>query len=441
MDDDEFHPTFSSPTYQVPLSGVDASSPNETPSSTTSWGYHHHNDTTNNWNTVITPRQRNRNRGYIDRTNIRTPVSPLNRDTYTLQEENEASFSSSTRLLRFQSTTSARSMDNSTSTYRDMDTASVGGGSTVTGGGSTLGGGSMSNMDSPHTPSNASLSKTLGRDNSLMQFSLVDGTVREVPLMDNTLKDAPLRPMETPNSAMGRTSLSSHGATSNTASANAATTISAESIHSHSVAGNTYSEPYPPGRDDDEAGDASSVELDASYEPIVLCGMKLPIWLSRILHEPPSTARLSVLVVRFAPCFWCCGDSVQATSTDRAVLTRLITLCVICSTLQMTGSVWLLAELLILDDEKGLLTGFAPNFWNMNGAALTSGVLGMVIIVSCFFTIRVIRVVDLVGAIRYLWVLLWVSDTKKNFFSYGVGPPLTRGVCFRSVFSCNVFIS
>jgi hypothetical protein len=144
-------------------------------------------------------------------------------------------------------------------------------------------------------------------------------------------------------------------------------------------------------------------------------GIKLPNWMSRIIHEPPNAARISTFVVRAAPCFWCCGDSVQATSTDRAVLNRLIILCMFVSLVQLTGSLWLAAVLLVLDKEHGMFSEFSPNFWNLNGAALAVGSLAFAIIASCLFTIRVVRVVDLVGAIRHLWVLLWLLPLQFFF--------------------------
>jgi hypothetical protein len=64
--------------------------------------------------------------------------------------------------------------------------------------------------------------------------------------------------------------------------------------------------------------------------------------------------------------------------------------------------------LLILDNGPGMLEGFDPHFWNLNGLAFGIGTLAIIIIVICFCTIRVIREVDLGGAIRYLWAMLWI---------------------------------
>ena len=184
---------------------------------------------------------------------------------------------------------------------------------------------------------------------------------------------------------------------------------------------------------DEEQRDASSDDDDDTLSPIYLWGVKLPLWVSQIIYDFPfSSARIASCVVSFAPCFWC-GDRVQGSSTDRAVLTRLIVLCIFFCFLQMTASIWLSTTLLILDDSPGLLAGFAPNFWNLNGAALAIGGLAFVIIVSCVFTIRVIRVVDLVGAIRYLWVILWILPFEF-FFNISLFVSIVRRQLDSSVF-------
>ena len=92
--------------------------------------------------------------------------------------------------------------------------------------------------------------------------------------------------------------------------------------------------PISPGVDE-EPRDASSDDDDDSFNPIYLWGVKLPLWLSQMIYDfPLSSARIASCVVAFAPCFWC-GDRVQGSSTDRAVLTRLIVLCVFFCFLQM----------------------------------------------------------------------------------------------------------
>lgn len=173
------------------------------------------------------------------------------------------------------------------------------------------------------------------------------------------------------------------------------------------------------GSDGGEGGDNFSTDGDGSYsdavEPIILWNVKFPIWLSRLLKKPPSLSRISAFIVRTAPCFWFCGNRVQGSSTDRAVLTRLNILCAFFCFFQVVASCWLAMLLLVVDDQKGIVAGFAPNFWNLNGAALSVGILACTLMLTCFLTIKVIQRVDLVRAIRYLWVLLWIVPFEIFF--------------------------
>lgn len=197
--------------------------------------------------------------------------------------------------------------------------------------------------------------------------------------------------------------------------------MSQESVHSHSgnSLGNSINEFGSQGSEVDEGGDNFSAD-DGSYgsdaiEPIILCNVKFPLWLSRLLRKPPSLSRIAAFIVRTAPCFWFCGNRVQGSSTDRAVLTRLNILCAFFCFFQVGASMYLATILLIVDDQRGVLIGFAPNFWNLNGAGLSVGVLGFSLMFTCFFTIKVIQRVDLVKAIRYLWVLLWIVPFEIFF--------------------------
>ena len=293
------------------------------------------------WKDATNPRIRNRGYGTGMEGNF-TPPSPLPRNTYTLQEEHsEASESVSTArpaLRNNFNSHSMRSMGTATSSHTDFGGASIPGGVS---------------LDSPRTPGSSHLlvPNGLDRENNVMQLSLVDASAKEVTL----------RPPETPTSAMRPTSL---GSNSMADASNAASMVSGNRRN--------YSHPESrprlasPADEDEEPGDASSEDYDDSFDPIILWGVKLPMWLSRIIHEPPfSSAKIASFVVRSVPCFWCCGDTVQGSSTDRAVLTRLIVLCIFFCFIQMTASLWLSATLLILDDSKGILAGFKPNYWNL----------------------------------------------------------------------------
>lgn len=151
------------------------------------------------------------------------------------------------------------------------------------------------------------------------------------------------------------------------------------------------------------------------FSPIVCCGYDLPVWFSTFVRSIPSLNRISLFLVNVMPCFWCCGSMIQGSSTDRTVLTRLNVVCLFVTFGQVVASMWLASLLLIVDDEPGALKGFAPNFWNLNGATFSIGILAFVLILMCSYTIRVIKEVDLVGVIRSLWVLLWIVPFEIFF--------------------------
>lgn len=178
--------------------------------------------------------------------------------------------------------------------------------------------------------------------------------------------------------------------------------------------GNTDAERYPPEGSKD--GDLGSVDDENDTDINVKCfGIFCPHWISVILRAPPSLNRMAHCVVSMIPCFWCCGKSTTGRSTDREVLTRLNILCLFMAFAQLCAAIWLGTVLLVLDDEPRPFVGFAPHFWNLNGAAFSVGILGFILIVTCLCTIRVIKEVDLVGAIRYLWVVLWLVPFEIFF--------------------------
>eukprot|EP00538_Stauroneis_constricta_P000135 CAMPEP_0119551834 /NCGR_PEP_ID=MMETSP1352-20130426/4968_1 /TAXON_ID=265584 /ORGANISM="Stauroneis constricta, Strain CCMP1120" /LENGTH=1110 /DNA_ID=CAMNT_0007597951 /DNA_START=132 /DNA_END=3464 /DNA_ORIENTATION=+ len=164
-----------------------------------------------------------------------------------------------------------------------------------------------------------------------------------------------------------------------------------------------------------DIGDMSTDDDDEATRnaPIVVWNIELPTWLSQ---GPPPLHKISAAFVRNAPCFWIgCGNKLQRSSTDRAILTRLNVLCSFWTVAQLGAALYLASTLLFLDDEPGPFKGFTPHFWNLNGAVFSIGALGCLLMIISFCTIRVIRMVDLVGAIRYLWAVLWIMPAEVFF--------------------------
>lgn len=121
--------------------------------------------------------------------------------------------------------------------------------------------------------------------------------------------------------------------------------------------------------------------------------------------------RISLCVVKSTPCFglWCKNELQGSASSDRFILARLNILSFFFAIIQLVASLWLCVVLFI----KGELNnngdfGSEIHLWNNNGSVVFIGCLALVLITTCFWTIRIIKEVDLVGALRFLWLLLWI---------------------------------
>lgn len=166
--------------------------------------------------------------------------------------------------------------------------------------------------------------------------------------------------------------------------------------------------------DDDEEG---VDERNTPQHPAVtVLGIVIPLWCSK---RPVSWDRVAIGVANQAPCF-CCMRLQH--STYRAVLARLIILCAGFAILQIVSGIWLYVILKspsIVDREIVKKTAsetmenqtgipVLTNVWNLNGSVLLVSVLACVILLAIACTVRVIQNVNLAGAIRLLWIIVWV---------------------------------
>jgi len=55
------------------------------------------------------------------------------------------------------------------------------------------------------------------------------------------------------------------------------------------------------------------------------------------------------------------------------------------------------------------------NLWNLNGNIFCIGLLGLIVFFTTILTLKVVREVNLRGAVRYLWVLLWIFPIQIFF--------------------------
>ena len=161
-----------------------------------------------------------------------------------------------------------------------------------------------------------------------------------------------------------------------------------------------------------------SVDTDDSddlFDPITCCGFACPFLCTSLVKGAPNLNQVSRFLVNVLPCFWFCSRTALGATSDRAVLARLNILCLFMAFVQLAMSMWLTFTLLILDDGAGLFRGFAPHFWNCNGATFSIGILAFFLMLTCSFTIRVIKEVDFVRAIRCLWIVLWILPFEIFF--------------------------
>jgi hypothetical protein len=168
----------------------------------------------------------------------------------------------------------------------------------------------------------------------------------------------------------------------------------------------------------DEYDVASSDGSDSTVDPLILCGFTCSAWFTKMVTDPCSLYRISLCIVESAPCFWlfCCSkrELQGISSSDRFILGRLNTISFFFTMIQVGAAAWLATVLFWITGE-GATGSFSPHLWNCNGAVFSVGLIGAVIMFICFCTIRIIKEVDLAGAIRYLWFNLWVFPVEIFF--------------------------
>jgi hypothetical protein len=166
----------------------------------------------------------------------------------------------------------------------------------------------------------------------------------------------------------------------------------------------------------DGGGDNS--DESGTFEPYVVCGITCNMWITKIIQNHLSLHHMSLCIVKSAPCFWlcCCDeDDLQGGSTsDRLILGRLNVITFFFTCIQLGAGVWL-ATIMFWITGEGALDAFAPHLWNANGAVFSLGIIGGFIMFVCLCTVRIIREVDLTGAIRYMWIILWLFPAEIFF--------------------------
>uniref|UniRef100_A0A6U6ETL4 Transmembrane protein n=1 Tax=Odontella aurita TaxID=265563 RepID=A0A6U6ETL4_9STRA len=148
------------------------------------------------------------------------------------------------------------------------------------------------------------------------------------------------------------------------------------------------------------------------YQPIYLCGRRVRFlrWPLFRISKPPWS-RVSSLIVRHAPCFWC-SQRFEIAATDRAILVRLNVLCTCFAAVQVGAGLFLLLVQWSSDgteeENRKRRESLMPNLWTLNGMVFLLALVGLVLIATMLLTLKVIREVNLAGALRYMWALYWL---------------------------------
>jgi len=136
------------------------------------------------------------------------------------------------------------------------------------------------------------------------------------------------------------------------------------------------------------------------------------MWLFPCCPRPPTMNRVALAVALYAPCFCCMGFKQR---TDRALLGRLNVLVAFAALVQVALGLFLITVLLVgseqntLIEKNALYSFFSPLFWNINGSMFLVGLACIALFIAATVTWRVVRDVNLVGAVRYYWTLMWLS--------------------------------
>ena len=163
--------------------------------------------------------------------------------------------------------------------------------------------------------------------------------------------------------------------------------------------------------DDETEHDPTTHQSMNARPSIVIAGVRLPKWIPPF----PAVNDISARLVTYCFCGCCCGQTARQL-TDRAILGRLNVLIALLSVFPLCATVFMALSLyspLIglerqIPDQTDVPSYNGPSFsiseslWNMNGRMLLTGFFSLISGCAAVFTWRVVRDVDLLGAIRYL---------------------------------------
>lgn len=137
--------------------------------------------------------------------------------------------------------------------------------------------------------------------------------------------------------------------------------------------------------------------------------------LTRRVKDIFNLHTISIFIVKLISyaCLCCLKNNNQPRGSsfqDRFILARLNILSFFFSAIQLAASLWLIVVVFVEGVTKGNWDEYQNQFylWNNNTSVVAIGCLAFVLVFTCLWTTRIVKEVDLVGALRFLWLLLWI---------------------------------
>lgn len=120
-------------------------------------------------------------------------------------------------------------------------------------------------------------------------------------------------------------------------------------------------------------------------------------------------------IVRTAPCFWC-SKKLGLNATDREILLRMNMLCLFFCIVQAGVGGYLFSTNFIGHyngaDDDPFINGV---LWSLQLFVYFLSIVSAILGITCLFARRWLRDVNLVGSVRFMWLLLWVLPLQIYF--------------------------
>jgi len=142
-----------------------------------------------------------------------------------------------------------------------------------------------------------------------------------------------------------------------------------------------------------------------------------PLSLCAKLNRYLSWSRIGSCIVRAAPCFWCARKKFSVSATDRQILLRLNLLCAFFCVLQVMIGVFIFITKFTGYVEKDNNEVSNPDvdkppisvdLWSLETFVYFISLINFVLLIATVLAHRAIRNVNLVGSVRFMWVLFWL---------------------------------